>query len=168
MHIPCWLNHGKYCVPFLHHSWTWLMVVVVIHHCCERELLGEVPCAQILTALKCFLLFLSLSPVCWNGNKQTKYPFLRYVAFTVSHGIVLISFQFKWHCFDFLTLISSHYLFTFPCDYEWAKARPFLFSVTNHNVVFCTETQLLFKLHDVMVRNMAAHITKAGKLLLPL
>ena len=38
--IPCWLNHGKYCVSFVHHTWTWLMVVVVIHHCCEREPLG--------------------------------------------------------------------------------------------------------------------------------
>lgn len=37
---PRWLNHGKYCMSFVHYTWTCLMVVVVIHHCCEGGLLG--------------------------------------------------------------------------------------------------------------------------------
>lgn len=37
--IPCWLNHAKYCVSFVSHTWTWLTVVVVIRLCCA-QLLG--------------------------------------------------------------------------------------------------------------------------------
>lgn len=38
--IPCRPPHGKSCVSFVHNTRTWLMVVVVIHHCCARQLLG--------------------------------------------------------------------------------------------------------------------------------
>lgn len=75
--IPCWLNHGKYCVSFVHHIWTWLMLVVVIHHCCEGGLPGWRALCSNLSSLypripPPFSLCCNLQPVSVSSVSQSR------------------------------------------------------------------------------------------------
>lgn len=61
--LPCWLNHAKYCVSFVSHTWTWLTVVVVIRLCCA-ELLGcPVTALLILIILSHLLIQIKTSTI---------------------------------------------------------------------------------------------------------